>query len=1751
MKNQILNVKSLTFLFVSVLLIYGVSDHVYGNDCFPGDVIKPGESCRVLGTKTGWFRVFEGGSAWYREGDMQVSYIGKVLDPKMTASEQADGSWLIESIESVESTPMSSAGFCKVGDVIKPGEWCELPGTKFPSFGVQRGFATYFEGDLGAHNTFYGGMPDVKIIASRQADDTWLIEDIPGAVVTQTDASETRTLPTSRQLPTFHQMYWLQRNVSGRGPLGYLQPTERGHGLYRAHLDGSNIQHLLEFGIVGDTTSVIDEVGGKIYWTVSWTDYAPYVTRRWTVDWVKDLPEYYKRENWTPHQIEDKGRIYYARYRANLDGSNAERIMRSGPYPVPTYSASSGYARPPPIHAFALDVVGRKLYWWGTKGKRMRSNLDGSNVETFIFEAGRNDPEWEHFSRLAYLRGQGIVVDEASGKMYGINMETSEIYRANLNDLNIDFLDLDDLNRETLIEPSDRGRAYRLKLSIDEQGGKIYWVERAKHPKRTEIVYRANLDGSNVEAVITKGLSKSNVAFITGAGVQPDLAVESFQPNYSTLVPGESFTFSGIVRNKGEAEASPTTLRYYRSTNEAGSVGGKEVGEGDVPPLASDATSDASVVLTAPTTLGTYYYRACVIGVSGERIINNNCTPSIKVTVKPESDLAFRSFVTNIKTDDNTLAPGASLRLAVIVTNRGEGEASPTTLRYYRSTDEDFTADDTEVGKTDLSSLAVGAIKRHRVLINAPTAPGIYYYGACIDTVGEERITDNNCSRAVKVTVKSKSELVIEPLQPSDSTLALGESFRLSGIVRSTGEEASSATTLRYYRSTDEAFTAADTEVGKTDVPALASDATSDVNVTLTAPAEPGIYYYGACVGSAGNNCSPTVKITVVREPKVLVAAAQRPPLYWIDTQAGTLHRLVGAKIEALVPNVQNATDLAVDIVNDRLYWAEKVDNRTGRIRAANLNGSNVKLVKDLTSVPVDIAVDTAGGKLYLINSWGKVQRMNLDGSKFEPNLIVDLEMPQHLTLDATRGKIYWTEQTGEATGKIRRANLDGSNVELVKALTSAPLGLAADATQRKLYVASSDDKIQQLSFDGSNFRPNFITDIESPGEVAVDAIGGKMYWTEMGRLRRADLNGENVQDIVRELEGLPTGITLGISAAQPTISVPQTEEAAVVIAEVQRPPLYWIDTQSGTLHRLVGTEVENLAPSVQNATSLTVDVAGDKLYWTEKTSDKTGRIRRTNLDGSNVQLVKDLTSVPQGIALDGVGGKIYITNAWGKVQRLNVDGSNFEPNLITGLDMPKRLTLDISIGKVYWTEMSGRIRRANLDGSNIQDVATGSGTPMNIAVSGSNLYWTEQTGEDRGEIHFANLQGNPNVMTLHTFTGGFPVGIAVDTVEDKLYWTTSQGEIGSANLDGSDFRPNLVTGLTAPGTVAVAVKPKEVLTTDAVLSISPLPVTSPTIGERLTLKLSIAGGEAVAGYQVIVEFDTTALRYVESRTGDYLPDASFEPPVVKENRVELASTTVTGVGRGDGTLATVTFEVLAVKASTLTLSETLLSDDQGNTFRPRVEEGEITEPRKQKEDVNDDGIVNIQDLVLVASGFGKAGENAADVNTDGIVNIQDLVLVAGAFGSGAAAAPVLHLQAIEGFTASEVQHLLSRAREMSLTDPAYLRGIAVLEQLLALLVPKETSLLPNYPNPFNPETWIPYQLAKPTDVTFHIYAANGVLVRTLALGHQSVGIYHSRSRAAYWDGRNESGEKVASGIYFYTLSADDFTATRKMLIMK
>ena len=349
---------------------------------------------------------------------------------------------------------------------------------------------------------------------------------------------------------------------------------------------------------------------------------------------------------------------------------------------------------------------------------------------------------------------------------------------------------------------------------------------------------------------------------------------------------------------------------------------------------------------------------------------------------------------------------------------------------------------------------------------------------------------------------------------------------------------------------------------------------------------------------------------------------------------------------------------------------------------------------------------------------------------------------------------------------------------------------------------------------------------------------------------------------------------------------------------------------------------------------------------------------------------------------------------------------------------------------------------------------------------------------------------------------------------------------------------------------------PTELTSTDTVVSLKPAAVQSPTVGEELTVTLGIVDGENVAGFQANLLFDTTALRYVSGNYGAYLPAGSFHVPLrVDGNRVTLAATALAESRSGSGVLATVTFEVLEVKSSMLTLSQVSLVAPDGEKSAPRLENAQIVpvEPAQILGDANRDGVLNIQDLVLIASRFGETGENEADMNEDNVVDIVDLVLAANEIGD-AAAAPTLHpeqLETLEGLSAADVQQWLTQGVKAGIADSNYQQGILYLQHLLAALIPRATALLPNYPNPFNPESWIPYQLAKPAKAMVSIHAADGKLVRTLDLGELSAGVYQDKARAAYWDGRNEQNEPVASGVYFYTLTAGDFTATRKMLIRK
>ena len=215
--------------------------------------------------------------------------------------------------------------------------------------------------------------------------------------------------------------------------------------------------------------------------------------------------------------------------------------------------------------------------------------------------------------------------------------------------------------------------------------------------------------------------------------------------------------------------------------------------------------------------------------------------------------------------------------------------------------------------------------------------------------------------------------------------------------------------------------------------------------------------------------------------------------------------------------------------------------------------------------------------------------------------------------------------------------------------------------------------------------------------------------------------------------------------------------------------------------------------------------------------------------------------------------------------------------------------------------------------------------------------------------------------------------------------------------------------------------------------------------------------------------------------------------------------------------------------------------------------DGEIYLKAKNPADVNGDGVVNVLDLIQVANGLGKS---TPDPNGDGVVNILGLTFVAKHLGQNAAAPSQLALIESIPTTVKEVsavQHALAELEAIPNKSHGVQIAIELLRHYLSIAAPnvQETKLLSNYPNPFNPDTWIPYQLSEESTVTVKIYDVTGSLVRTIQVGHKPAGYYHTRERAIYWDGRNQNREPVSSGVYFYTLNTDTDTQTRRMVILK
>ena len=605
-----------------------------------------------------------------------------------------------------------------------------------------------------------------------------------------------------------------------------------------------------------------------------------------------------------------------------------------------------------------------------------------------------------------------------------------------------------------------------------------------------------------------------------------------------------------------------------------------------------------------------------------------------------------------------------------------------------------------------------------------------------------------------------------------------------------------------------------------------------------------------------------------------------------------TIYWTTGDKIQRADPDGGHVEDLvdfgsprslAVDVVEGRIYWT---DQATRWIWRANLDGSETEAVVTSGLIrPVALALDRDRGRVYWTDAGSnRIQRASLDGSRVETLVSVGLHSPEGLALDVDAGKVYWSDY---GTDKIQRANLDGSNVEdLISTGLKVPGDLALDAGAGKIYWTDyGTDKIQRADLDGSNVEDLVTTGLRIAKGLALDLAAGKIYWADAGtrKIGRADLDGSNVETLLTRSTDSPIGLALAdpyaslspnlasvalhrsgtwrrfeVQASEPVLVVanptgspprvlmalsggdagqcPAQAEAsltryhgqsvylaacepgeaalelrrlsdqAVLRTYTLRIPdktrMYWTDSVRDRIQRANtdGSNVEDLVTrGLRDPSDMALDLTEGKMYWMDQGTD---RIQRANLDGSDVEDLITTLDYPSGLALDLTAGKMYWTDLnTDRIQRANLDGSSIEDLVTRGLTTPRGLALDIAGGKMYWADRgTGKIQRANLDGSDVQDLARGLVAPDKLAldVEGGKMYWTDNLGE----IQRANLVGS-HVEALITALGE-PRGIALDLDGGRMYWTDSTTDtIQSANLDGSDIRI-LVTGVVGPTSIAL-----------------------------------------------------------------------------------------------------------------------------------------------------------------------------------------------------------------------------------------------------------------------------------------------------------------------------------------------------------
>ena len=1124
-------------------------------------------------------------------------------------------------------------------------------------------------------------------------------------------------------------------------------------------------------------------------------------------------------------------------------------------------------------------------------------------------------------------------------------------------------------------------------------------------------------------------------------------------------------------------------------------------------------------------------------------------------------DLKIEDF----RVSKDEVAPGKRFKLIAKVHNNGPGNSKQTEIYFYYLQPNGQTRVAGE-GKKTVPFIREGRSKNISIEVQAPMTPyRTYGYGAIlpsdipagydadlVDPTREIRL-NNVVSEEKPVEVTSAPDLIVESISVDEVIVDPGDRFTLRAIVRNRGigKPAHNAT-LRYHRSDNTRVSTNNEKVGSDTV--LKKDLDTDErapaeSVSLIAPSRPGIHYYSACVdpvaneeNTGNNDCSAAVAITVRAPRGAPDLVVRRPTVSPRNAAPGQ-----GLTLSVRVENTGTGTAARATLRGYRSSNASISANDTeiGSHRVGPLNARDTATEAFTSNAPLEagtyyygFSIESAANERNTVNNTSTGVAVTVDNLAPVASVIPSLPTldvgGNPTLLDVSQYFSDPNEDTLTYTASSASPGIAvASFVDLFEAeLQLTPLG----AGTARITIEVSDGEnttTQHINISVSVPEETWMPDAElrrfvrsALGLTANDAL----TQAALAGLTRLNASDAGVKDLTgleyaRQLIGLSSNDN-NISDISPLSELTQLKSLSLNFNNITDiSPLGGL-TQLTHL-QLQGNPISDISP-LGGLTQISTLIIGSNQVSDISPLSRLTRLQILNLGSTQISDIRSLSGLT-------------------KLQILNLNFNSItDISPLSGVTALRELDLYRNqISDVRPLESLTELRELNLYGNQISDVRPLEGlTALHTLILESNPI-TDTTPLCRMKEKNPNLTINIDIEIECDTTETVSKAPDLRLVSVKPFSDTA-GFDKDRVAPGEAFWINAV--LTNQGDAdAGAIKVRYYLSTDTTIS------ETDTELKTVTLEATLVGkghGPSVP----LTAPDTPGTYYY----GVCIEDVEGESDTTN-NCSEAIQITVK----------------VEVPAPEVSVVEPETAEPETAQQQRPPDQNDAQQQRQgpdlviHKVRVNAKTVevsVEVQMHLLIAN-QGKAASTETTLrfyrSADATISTEDTEIHAVPMPSVSKGAittvPVLLPGSTEAGTYYYGACLEAVADETDTSNNCS-EGVEITvvaadlnnsPEAPSIVLPNKTVLFSNYPNPFNPDTWIPYQLAKAADVTLMIYDVRGVMVRRLVLGHQPVGFYRSRGRAAHWDGRNMFGEPVASGVYFYTLTAGDFTATRKMWIIK